>query len=93
MEQEYEQEPKPDYTKGFNEGYIIAKEMPEVADQLSKVLGDSDRAKGFQSGRAQYMFEQNKERYPSFLKDDKLNKSFEAKEPGKTKDHPEPEKG
>ncbi len=73
-----------DYQKGFNEGYTIAKHMPELAEQLAKATGESLRGSGFQEGRNQFLSEQVKERYPSWLKGDRSAKS--ENEPFKTKD-------
>jgi hypothetical protein len=57
-----------DYIKGFNEGYSISKEMPEIAEALSKAFGNSDRLNGFKDGRSELINEQLKERRPSYLK-------------------------
>ncbi|MBS1773072.1 MAG: hypothetical protein JST82_09425 [Bacteroidetes bacterium] len=76
MEHTQEYEPSNTYTKGFNEGYTIAKYMPDVAENLSDILGDSERAKGFQLGRQEYLIEMDKDKsldidlYPDWLKDD-----------------------
>lgn len=76
MEHTQEYEPSSTYTKGFNEGYTIAKYMPDVAENLSDILGNSERAKGFQLGRQEYLSEiemeqvKDREMYPEFLLDD-----------------------
>jgi len=75
MEME-EQMPTPDFLKGFNEGYIMAKHEPELSAKIAGALGDTERAKGFQGGQKQYMDEIGKERYPSWLTKDHV-KSFE----------------
>jgi hypothetical protein len=90
MEQELEQEPKPEYLKGFNEGYTIAKHMPDVAEKLSKALGESERAKGFQQGRDQLLSEKDKQRYPSWLNRDEA--SPERTDYDKDKEGYEPER-
>lgn len=89
MENIQEQEPSTNYVKGFNEGYTIAKYLPDVADKLSDILGNSERAKGFQLGRTQYLLEAGKEKvkepekYPEWLKD---SYSSNVREPEITKD-------
>lgn len=49
--------PSLEYMKGFNEGYLLAKESSTLADKLSKVHGDSERIKGFQDGRRHFVME------------------------------------
>ena len=94
MEHTQEYEPSSTYTKGFNEGYTLAKYMPDVAENLSDILGDSERAKGFQLGREEYLMEIDKnktrdaELYPDWLRDD-YNVNFN--DIGKDKDDLEPE--
>ncbi|WP_138477131.1 hypothetical protein [Dyadobacter bucti] len=59
----------PDYLKGFNEGYVIAQHMPELAEQLSRAKGKSSRLTGIQDGRREYMVEQLRSLRPSRLQD------------------------
>ena len=66
--------PHPEYLKGFNEGYLITKHLPDLADKLSGVLGDSLWGTGFQDGRQQLILEQVKDRLPDWLKDDPLSR-------------------
>jgi hypothetical protein len=47
-----------DYTKGFNEGYLIASKLPELAQNLKSAKLDDDRGRGLQAGVEQ--FEQEK---------------------------------
>jgi hypothetical protein len=63
-----------DYIKGFNEGYSISREMPEIAEALSKASGKGDRLNGFKDGRNQLIEERMKERRPSYLKSEKAPK-------------------
>ena len=65
--------PHPDYVTGFNEGYTIAQYMPDLADKLAKSAGDSTRSLGFKSGREQLISELKQNRYPSFLRKDRLS--------------------
>jgi hypothetical protein len=56
------------YQKGFNEGYLITKHLPEVSKQLAEIKSNSPRIEGFQDGRRQFVLEQTKERQPSWMK-------------------------
>ena len=77
--------PEPDYQKGFNEGYTLAKHAPELAEQLAKAVdAESVRGAGLQAGRQQFIAEQTKERYPSWLKGERSGK--EPPETGKHQD-------
>lgn len=71
MEQEKENDltPDPAFVQGMNEGYILAKYMPEVADGLYKIVSDSERIQGFKAGREEFMREKLTERMKSW--DDK----------------------
>ncbi len=62
MEHNTEQEPHPDYLKGFNEGYSIREQFPELAEAINKAFESitSERAKGFQAGSDEYMQEREK---------------------------------
>ncbi|PSR55791.1 hypothetical protein AHMF7605_20955 [Adhaeribacter arboris] len=76
--------PEPDYQKGFNEGYTIAKHLPELAEQLAKATAENLRGNGFQEGRNQFLSEKAKERYPSWLTGERTSKG--ENEPTKTMD-------
>ena len=58
----------PDYQKGFNDGYIFAKYLPELSEQLTKTELKSQRGIGFQDGRKEFISEQIKDKFPSWLK-------------------------
>lgn len=62
MENEEFEKVSADYLNGFNEGYTLAEHMPDVAEKVSKALGDGDRAKGFQDGRGQLLLEKTQEK-------------------------------
>ncbi len=51
-----------DYTKGFNEGYLIAKHLPELGDQLSEIKSETPRIDGFKDGRVEFFQEKIRER-------------------------------
>jgi hypothetical protein len=76
----------PDYQKGFNEGYSIAKLAPEIADTLSKAQTQSERMKGFKDGHKEFLLEKGKDKdlMPGWLKEKKA--PSKAKEKTKEKD-------
>jgi hypothetical protein len=81
----------PDYQKGFNEGYIFAKYLPELSEQLSKTELKSNRGIGFQDGRKEFISEQVKEKFPDWLKGNRTNS--DKTPPNKGKDRSiEPDK-
>jgi hypothetical protein len=62
--------PSPAYVKGFNEGYILAKRAPHLAEPLSRMEPQGDRLSGMKAGREQYLAEQTRERLPGWLRND-----------------------
>lgn len=48
------------YCKGFNEGYLLTKHLPNIADQVVKAQGSSERLQGFKAGRTEFIIEQAK---------------------------------
>ncbi|WP_273209111.1 hypothetical protein [Runella zeae] len=56
----------PEYQKRFNEGYTIAKYLPELASQLTEAMKDHE-SNGFQDGRQQFFSEQPKDKRPAWL--------------------------
>lgn len=88
--------PSPDYLKGFNYGYMIAEHIPDLAKQLSTVTGASDRFIGMKHGIEQFSKEKIQSITPDWLNE--MDKSGpETKEPDKSivegKDDLEPEPG
>ncbi|WP_298348013.1 hypothetical protein [Runella sp.] len=80
----------PEYQKRFNEGYTIAKYMPELARQLTEAMKDKE-PNGFQDGQLQYVSEQGKDKLPSWLSGNRPAQP--EKQPDKNKDRgiePEP---
>jgi hypothetical protein len=61
--------PSSEYLKGFNEGYILAKDNSELAEKLSKTKSNSERLLGFQDGHKTYVLEKLKKLRPTRLKD------------------------
>jgi hypothetical protein len=73
--------PPPNYTKGFNDGYLIAKHLPEPSKDLVKSLSDTEQSKGFQAGIRQVFLEKAKNYEPAWMKSD-----FIPNEPDRAKD-------
>ncbi|MBE7172471.1 MAG: hypothetical protein INR73_17935 [Williamsia sp.] len=86
----------PEYLKGFNEGYIIKQHMPDLADKLASSVGDSLRSQGFKDGRNEVLRERERERYPKWLRSDRLSsledKELRSKDRDKDKEDIEPER-
>lgn len=57
------------YKQGFNEGYIIAKHLPDLSDTLATVASTTPRIEGFQDGRKQFVLEQVRDRRREWTKD------------------------
>ncbi|OJW12513.1 hypothetical protein [Mucilaginibacter sp. 44-25] len=58
---EEEQDPSPEYIKGFNQMYKLNKEAPEVAQQMLSAKSQSNRFKGMQAGAKQAELERIRE--------------------------------
>ena len=76
--------PDAGYIKGFNEGYIITKHLPEVSDCIVQVQSESPRLDGFRDGRKQLVLEKIAERHKTPLKTEQ-NKDI-RQEPRKDRD-------
>lgn len=74
-----------DYQKGFNEGYIMKKHLPELSDKLVDRIGQSVRSEGFKDGRQEAILEKSKERYPGWLKSNRLS-TLDSKDKPKDKE-------
>ena len=72
------------YIKGFNEGYIITKHLPEVSDCIVQVQSESPRLDGFRDGRKQLVLEKIAEQHKTPLKTEQ-NKDI-RQEPRKERD-------
>lgn len=73
----------PAYLKGYNEGYLFAKYLPELSKELSKTQGNTPRSIGFKDGREEFVSEQLKDKFPSWLKG---KKNYEQTKQSKHKD-------
>lgn len=69
----------PDFLKGFNDGYLIAKYEPELAERLSKIKAASPHILGMQQGREQLLKEQLQGRMPSLFKESPKKKNIPSK--------------
>ena len=80
-----------EYQKRFNEGYTIAKYMPELAQQLTEAIKDKETDNGLQDGHRQFLSEQVKDKLPSWLSGNRPAQP--EQQPDKNKDRgiePEP---
>lgn len=83
-----EEQSQIDYTKGFNEGYLVSKNLPELSDKIASAIGDSDRGQGFRDGRKELLQERLKEKTPEWA-----SKSRDISlEPGKSLDKSDKER-
>ena len=62
--------PSQDYLKGFNLGYELSKEKPELALSLIDKMPDSEKANGFKDGWKQSTLERTMEAKPKILSND-----------------------
>ncbi|MBN8698715.1 MAG: hypothetical protein J0L54_03825 [Chitinophagales bacterium] len=75
------------YKKGFNEGYLITKHLPELSDQLSQIKNETPRIDGFKDGRNEFFQEKAKERMGHFLKKDQVKEGDKSIQPSKPKEN------
>ena len=75
-----------DYITGFNDGYILSKYAPDLAEQLAKIKSNHPRMEGLRDGKAEFVNE--KVHYPAWLKRDfsKEISGQENKEKGNDKE-------
>jgi hypothetical protein len=79
--------PDPAYLKGFNEGYTIAKHMPDLSGKLAQaVKGEDERSQGFLAGQQLFSREQLKEQVPSWMRGDYSNFSKSSPDTSKEPD-------
>jgi len=58
---EEEQDPSPEYIKGFNQMYKLKQDAPDVAQQMLSAKAEGDRFKGMTAGAKQYELERIRE--------------------------------
>lgn len=56
------------HKKGFNDGYLLQQEEPEIANSLSHVKSDDIYWEALRMGREQYLLDM-KERFKSYAND------------------------
>lgn len=80
--------PHPDYVKGFNEGYVLTKYSPQLANEIAASMPVSERSSGFKDGKTQVENELAKEKYPKFLQKDrsKIDKNNPSPDRSKVRD-------
>jgi hypothetical protein len=81
----------PEYLKAFNDGYLIAKHMPELSEKLAQIKGQTPQLTGMKDGRDQYVREFKKERYPSWLRSDRFKSKDDAPDKQKDKERDGPD--
>lgn len=65
----------PNYIKGFNNGYILAKEEPELFEQIMKTPNeDKEYFKGLKAGGKEFIKEKFKDQLQKDREELKLNK-------------------
>lgn len=85
-----------EYIEGFNLGYRMTKDFPELAEFLDYTRGHNDKLDGLKDGRQQFLEEKLQEKtvhqtkgmnYPSWLKTDRFeNLNNEDTKPDPDKD-------
>lgn len=98
--EENEITPAPDYVKGFNEGYLITKHMPELSKSLASAMVMLTRSEGFKDGKKQFEIElekgkdnvKEKDNTPNWLKPDRLKNLDKGTDATKQKDRDDKEK-
>lgn len=79
----------PEYLKSFNDGYLIAKHMPELSEKLAGIKGHSPSLTGLKDGRDQFIHEFEKDQYPAWLRADRLKPKDKTQDKDKEKDGPD----
>ncbi len=80
-----EDNPSPEYLKGFNYGYMVAEYIPDLAKQLSTATGTSDRFVGMKHGIEQFEQKKTKTKQPDWLSKNRLQ-NLDTKEIDKGKE-------
>jgi hypothetical protein len=64
--------PDPKYVRGFNDGYLIAKNEPELSKMLKDMQDPAVYIEGFKNGVEEYTLEKDKAMQPKWLRKDRL---------------------
>lgn len=88
--EDIEQNPSPAYVERFNQGYLIAKHRPELAEGLDKALQNAEGFEGFKAGMDEYALEQKQQNRYGWLS---RERSAEPVEPDQDKDGLDIDKG
>ena len=59
--------PDPEFIKGFNEGYLLRKYLPDLSTKLEAALPETERGLGFKEGKAQLEYELEYEQRPKWM--------------------------
>jgi hypothetical protein len=77
---------EPEEIKGFNDGYLLAQYLPELAEQLTFSTGEDSQLPGFKKGVDHFNAKKFKERMPDWLKKDPFAKNDTNQEQRKSRD-------
>ena len=75
-----------EYQKGFNEGYLLAKHTPDLADKLLSASGESIQINALKKGIEEYKLEKTREHNPAWLKKGRLSELKDNSSKDKSKD-------
>jgi hypothetical protein len=75
----------PEYLRGFNDGYQLAKNEPDIADLLNNVDSNDERMAGFKAGMREVTKEKTKDVYPKWLQN-RSDLGLNRKDPDKNMD-------
>lgn len=71
-----------DFIKGFNDGYIVTKHLPDLSEKLAAIESDAPRIDGFKEGRKQFVIDKAKDMREHWKNEDKGH----SRPPNKSKD-------
>lgn len=66
-----EQDPSPEYIKGFNQAYKIEREMPEVSHELLNATAKGERFEGMVAGAKQLREEKRTQKRDNIIQKQK----------------------
>ena len=73
------------YLKGFNRGYVLTENVPDMVNTILKVaLPENDYFSGFKDGKQEFEMEKARERLKGLVQNDAPNRDI-SKDKGKSK--------
>lgn len=79
------EEASAEYLRGFNDGYQLAKNEPDIADLLNNIDSNDDRMAGFKAGMREVTKEKTKDVYPKWLQN-RSQLGLDRNDPAKERD-------